>query len=149
MLPEAHGSHGQLPVTPLEGTGESGHRARHPGCVPKSEKLSQEAAERGCLRGRPLLRNRVPRRARLRPASGLGRWLRATVGATVRGAAGRGQSSRQTVTFLGRLSCNTFPGRRKEVEAFVLKRPPRQNRGGPRGLVRGPAQGAARLISPG
>lgn len=51
VLPEAHGSHGQLPVTPLEGTGESGHRARHPGCVPKSEKLSQEAAERGCLRG--------------------------------------------------------------------------------------------------
>jgi len=53
-----------------------------------------------------LLRNRVPRRARLRPAPGLGRWFRATVGATVRGAAGRGQSSRQTVTFSGRLSCN-------------------------------------------
>ena len=143
MLPEAHGSHGQLPVTPLEGPGGSGHRARHPGCVPKSEKLSQEAAERGCLRGQILAA------ARLRPALGSGRGLRATVGATVRGAAGRGQSSRQTVTFSGRLSCNTFPGRRKEVEAFVLKRPPRQNRGGPRGLVRGPAQGAARLISPG
>lgn len=70
------------------------------------------------------------------------RRLRATVGATVQGATGRGQSSRQTVTFSGRLSCNTFSGRRKEVEAFVLNRPatPGEDHGGPSGLVRDPAQ---------
>lgn len=96
---------------------------------------------------RPFLR-RSPEAGLALACPGAGRGLRATVGATVRGAAGRGQSSRQTVTFSGRLSSNTFSGRRKEVEAFVLKRPPGQNRGGPGGLVRDRAQARPRL-SPG
>lgn len=72
VLPEAHGSHGQLPVTPLKGTGGSGHRARHPGCVPKSEKLSQEAAERGCLRGQILAAQQGPPAGRAPACPGVG-----------------------------------------------------------------------------
>lgn len=95
------------------------------------------------------------------PAAGLawacpeaGRGLRATVGATVgycTGASGRGQSSQQTVTFSGRLSCNTFSGKRKKVEAFVFKAspPPRTKPRRASRVCAGRAQGAARLISPG
>lgn len=123
--------------------------ARHPGCVPKSEQQSWKAAEKGCLWGQTLPAQQGPVAGLVLACPRAQRGLKATVGATVRGAAGRGQSSLQTVTFSGRLSCNTFSGRRKEVEAFVLKRPPRTK---PRRASRvdaGPAQGAAGLISPG
>lgn len=61
------------------------------------------------------------------------------------GAPGRGQSSQQTVTFSSRLSCNTFSGKRKKVEAFVFKAfPPDKTEEGLAGLCgagtrRGPA----------
>lgn len=105
------------------------------GRVPKSE---LEAAEKG--QTRPFLRPGVP--ALAWPGAGGG--LRATVGATVRGAAGRGQGSRQTVTFSCGLSGNSFSGRCKEVEAFVLKRflPPDKTEEGLAGRC-GPAPGAA------
>lgn len=109
------------PVTSLKEMGNGKVEGKRPVCT-LYQRSKVERLQRGSASGHRPSAQQGPWAGLAWVYTRVGRGFRTTVGATVHGAAGRGQSSQQTVTFfLGRLSCNTFPGQRRKVEAFVLK----------------------------